>query len=74
MATRTAMATVPAATRPMTPRKGIPVMVRAERAMITVSPAKVTALPEVPTESAIDCVTGIPCMSCWRCRLRRNSE
>ena len=48
------MATVAAATRPMIPRNGMPVRVSAARAMMTVRPAKVTALPEVPTASAID--------------------
>ena len=64
MATSTASPTVAAATRPMVPRNGIPVITRAASAMMTVRPAKVTALPEVPTARAMDSSMAIPWRSC----------
>ena len=47
-AMRTATTTVPAAHRPMTVRKGIPVTLRPASATTTVLPAKTTAIPAVP--------------------------
>ena len=54
VATSTAMATQAAPTVPIRPRKGMPVMFSASRAMNTVVPANTTALPEVPLASAMD--------------------
>jgi len=54
---RTAIATDAAPTVPIRPRNGIPVTLRASSAMMTVEPAKRTALPEVPFARAIDSPT-----------------
>ena len=53
-ATRTAIATMPAATSPMVVRKGMPTTESPASAIITVAPAKTTALPAVPTARAAD--------------------
>ena len=50
----TAIATHTAPTVPITPRKGIPVMLSARSAMKTVIPANTTALPEVPVARLMD--------------------
>ena len=69
-----ATSTASPAVVPMSPRKGMPVTFSATRATITVSAAKNTAVPEVPTARPIDSRTSTPRRSCWRCRLSTNSE
>ena len=69
----TAMATAAAPMLPIRPRNGMPVTLSATRAMMTVAPAKTTALPEVPFASAMDSSTEYPSRSCRRCRLTMNS-
>ena len=68
-----AMSTAKAAPTPMTERKGTPTTSRPSRAMMTVAPAKTTALPAVPTATAADSSGSIPCASCarWRDRMNR---
>ena len=68
IAMSTAIATLIPPTVPMRPRNGMPVTLRANRAMMTVEPAKTTALPAVPFASAIESATSTPCNSCLRCR------
>ena len=41
--------------------------------MITVAPANTTALPAVPTDSAIDLAMSMPSATCVRWRERMNS-
>ena len=69
----TAIATDAAPMLPIRPRNGMPVTLSATRAMMTVAPAKTTALPEVPLASAMDSSTEYPSLSCRRCRLTMNS-
>ena len=71
-ATTTDSATVAAAATPITVRKGMPVMNRPTSAMITVSPAKMTALPEVARDLPIDSCTSSPWASWSRWRERMN--
>ena len=73
IATSTVTATVPAATRPISARIGMPDRTSAPRAMTTVAPAKTTALPAVATDRAIDSRRSIPCRMLPRCRLTMNS-
>ena len=65
-ATSTATATHAAPTIPISPRKGMPVIVSATSAITTVKPANTTALPDVPVASAIDSRSGTPARSCLR--------
>ena len=67
-ATTTDRATVAAAATPITVRNGMPVMNRPTRAMITVRPAKMTALPEVASDFPIDSCTSSPWASWSRWR------
>ncbi len=53
----TAIATQAAPTVPMSPRNPMPVTLSASSAMMTVDPAKTTALPEVPVARAMDSST-----------------
>ena len=53
----TAIATHAAATVPIRPRNPMPVTLSASSAMMTVDPAKTTALPEVPVARAMDSST-----------------
>ena len=71
MATATATAAAPA--KPITARNGMPATTRPDSAMITVAPAKMTALPAVATERAIDSSTAIPSASWLRWREARKS-
>jgi hypothetical protein len=73
-ATRTAMATVPAADRPMTVRNGIPTTVRPASAMRTVVPANTTALPAVAAATPTASSGGFPFASSDRYRDRMNTE
>jgi hypothetical protein len=57
----------------MTVRNGIPTTARPESAMTTVSPAKTTADPAVPTARAADSSGSMPDASWVRCRDRMNS-
>ena len=66
------MTTVAAAASPMAARNGMPVIVRAARAMTTVVPANTTALPAVPTAWPAEASGDIPSASCCRCRDSRN--
>ena len=74
IAASTATTTAPAAARPITVRNGMFTMLRAARAMRTVVPAKHTDDPEVATARPTESATSRPSTSCWRCRLRTNSE
>ncbi len=65
-----AMKTATAAPTPMTERKGMPTTSSPSRAMITVTPAKTTALPAVPTAIAADSSGSSPRASWPRCRDR----
>jgi hypothetical protein len=65
-ATRTAIATVAAADRPMTVRNGIPTTVRPARAMTTVVPANTTALPAVAAAAPTASSGGFPVASSER--------
>ena len=69
----TATATAPAAAKPICARNGTPVTASATRAMITVEPANTTALPAVPTASAIDSGMLMPSRTCVRWRERMKS-
>lgn len=60
--------TAPAAATPMTLRNGMPTIMRPSRAIMTVTPAKTTALPAVPTAVAVDSSGSIPFASCVRWR------
>ena len=73
MAISTAMATVPAAARPITVRNGMSTTSRPTRAMITVMPAKTTALPAVAMAWAVDSRGVRPSCRPWRWRERMNS-
>ncbi len=70
----TAVAMQTAAVMPMSPKNGMPVMLSASSATMTVAPAKTTALPDVPLAKPIDSCRSTPARSCRRCRLRMNSE
>ena len=59
----TASRTVPAAARPITVRNGIPTTDSAASAMMTVHPAKTTAVPAVPTAMAADAAASSPAAS-----------
>ena len=52
-----------AAVVPISPRNGMPVMLRASSATMTVAPAKTTALPDVPLASPIDSCSSTPARS-----------
>ena len=69
----TATATAAAAATPSAVRKGMPATESPTRAMITVSPAKTTADPEVAVARAMDSSTGSPARSCSWCRLTMKS-
>ena len=62
-----------AAAMPIWARNGTPVTTSATSAMITVEPANTTALPAVPTASAIDSSIAMPSRTCVRCRERMKS-
>ncbi len=55
----TATATAAAAAKPITARNGIRATTRPQRAMTTVAPAKITALPAVASDLAIDSSTSM---------------
>ncbi len=74
IAIRIATSTATAPTVPIRPRKGTPVTLSASRATITVTPAKTTALPDVPLARPIDSESSMPCFSWRRCRLMMKSE
>jgi hypothetical protein len=74
VAMRMAKNTATAPTVPIRPRNGMPVMLSASRATMTVAPANTTALPDVPFASPIDSWTPMPCFSWVRWRFRMNSE
>ena len=69
----TATAMVPAAAIPIWPRNGTPVTRSATSAMMTVAPAKTTALPAVPTARAIEGSMPMPSRTCVRWRVRMKS-
>ena len=69
----TAMSTVKAAERPIASRNGIPVIVKPESAMITVMPAKTTALPAVAYGMAAVSMRSMPCRRFCRYRERINN-
>ena len=69
----TAIAIAPAAAMPIWARNGVPVISRATSAIMTVEPAKTTALPAVPVASAIESAMRIPSRTCVRWRERMNS-
>ncbi len=69
----TATAMVAAAASPIWPRNGTPVTRSATSAMMTVAPAKTTALPAVPTARAIDGSMPMPSKTWVRWRERMNS-
>ena len=69
----TAIATHAAPTVPMSPRNPMPVTLSASNAMMTVDPAKTTALPDVPVASAMDSSTVYPSISWRRWRFTMNS-
>ena len=71
-ATATATATAAAAAKPMTARNGIRATTRPHSAMTTVAPAKITALPAVPSARAIDSGTGTSSTSWARWRETMN--
>ena len=73
-ATRTARKTEPAATLPITDRNGIPTTLSASRAMMTVAPAKTTALPLVPVARATESFMLMPRTRLFRCLLMMKSE
>ncbi|OUD81236.1 hypothetical protein BC477_19515 [Clavibacter michiganensis subsp. michiganensis] len=70
VATPIASSTANAAPRPITVRNGICTTSSPSSAMITVTPAKITALPAVATAVAAERSTGMPFASCVRCRIR----
>ena len=74
IAISTAIITVNAAEKPSTARNGSPGTASADSAMMTVSPAKTTALPLVPVARAMDSPGGTPSRSWRRCRCTMNSE
>ena len=67
------MKTANAAATPMVLRNGIPTTKRPRSAMITVMPAKTTALPAVATAVAADSSGVTPRANCVRCLDRMNS-
>ena len=73
IAMSTASVTVNAAASPITVRNGMPTTLSAASAMNTVSPANNTAEPAVPVARAMDSATGIPAITCLRCRDTMNS-
>ncbi|OUE29776.1 hypothetical protein BFL35_13525 [Clavibacter michiganensis] len=72
VATPIASSTAKAAPSPITVRNGICTTSSPSSAMITVTPAKITALPAVATAVAAERSTGMPLASCVRCRMRMN--
>lgn len=69
IAMSTATATPAAAATPSAVRKGMPATERPSSAMMTVRPAKTTALPLVAVARAMDSRTPRPDLSCSWCRL-----
>jgi len=65
---RSAVSTAPAAPRPMTVRNGMPATPSPTRAIMTVIPAKTTAVPAVAMATATDSAESIPCRRLSRCR------
>ncbi len=70
-AIRTANAIATAPMVPIRPKKPIPVRFSAASAMMTVRPANITALPEVPVARPMDSRSSIPVLSCLRWRLSK---
>ena len=59
-AANTANKTLSAEENPITAKKSIPTNDNPQTAIITVNPAKITALPAVPTAKAMDSTGGVP--------------
>ena len=74
MAATTATATASAAEAPMMLRNGSPTTKSPSSATITVTPAKTTAFPAVPTAIAADSFGSSPAASWVRWRERMNKE